>query len=135
MQYQQLTKQIIGSFYSTYNELGYGFREKVYENALSIELTTAGLRDTQQHPIKVYFRGQEIGEYYADLLVEEQVLVEIKANKILVADNEAQLLNYLKATHIEVGLLFNFGAKPEFKRKYFSNARKGHLKWTSPNAQ
>lgn len=129
---QDKTKKIIQSFYGVYNGLGYGFREKVYENALAIELRANGFQVCQQHEIIVYYYGQEVGEYYADLLIDNLIIIEIKASRHLVEDNEAQLLNYRKATTFEAGLLFNFGIKPEFTRKVFTNDRKGHLDWTRP---
>lgn len=132
MLYKDKTEKIIKLFYKVYNVLGYGFRERVYENALAIELETAGFETSQQHEIKVYYNGQVVGEYYADLLVDNLIICEIKATRHLIAENEAQLLNYLKATTFEVGLLFNFGIKPEFKRKFYTNDRKGHLTWTKP---
>jgi len=125
-----VTEQIIKAFYTVYNTLGYGFLEKVYENALAIELRRMGLTVVQQASIQVYYADQVVGEYFADLLVEDKVIVEIKAIRILVEENEAQLLNYLKATPYEVGLLLNFGPKPEVKRKIYDNERKGTLDWT-----
>ena len=133
MFYEEKTGKIIQTFFDVYNDLGYGFREKVYENALAIALQDVGFEVNQQHQIMAYFHGREIGEYFADLLVDNLIIVEIKASRHLIEENEAQLLNYLKATFYEVGLLFNFGIKPEFKRKFFSNERKGHLKWTTPH--
>ena len=122
--YKELTEEIIRIFYRVYNKLGYGFLEKVYENAMMIELKKAGFPAVSQYAIKVLYEGEVIGEYYADILVENKVIVEIKAARSLVKENEAQLLNYLKATDIEVGLLVNFGTKPEVKRKAFDNSRK-----------
>ncbi|HXG66251.1 MAG TPA: GxxExxY protein [Blastocatellia bacterium] len=119
-----LTDQIIKAFYRVYNTLGYGFLEKVYENALAIELESVGLRVRRQQPIKVYYHGQLAGEYFADLLVNEAVIIELKAADGICEPHEAQLLNYLKATEIEVGLLLNFGPKAEFKRKLFTNDKK-----------
>jgi GxxExxY protein len=104
--------------------LGYGFLEKVYENALMIEFKKEGIPAVSQSAIKVLYEGEIIGEYYADILVANKVIVEIKATKRLIGEHEAQLLNYLKATNIEIGLLLNFGTKPEFKRKAFDNSRK-----------
>jgi GxxExxY protein len=125
-----LTKTIIGGFYHVYNELGYGFLEKVYENSLAITLKKSGLSVAQQLPIDVYFEGDVVGQYEADLVVNNLVILELKAARVLNPDHEAQLLNYLKATRYEVGLLLNFGAtKAEMKRKAFSNARKGSLSW------
>jgi GxxExxY protein len=123
-----LTERIIAAFYTVYNSLGYGFLEKVYENALAIEMRKAGHEVEQQYPIKVYYDGRVVGEYYADLVVDDAVIVEIKAVRQLPKEHEAQLLNYLKATPYEVGLLLNFGPKPEIKRKAYSNERKPNLK-------
>lgn len=100
--------------------------EKFYENALSYELTKRGVAVLRQHPINVYYDGAVIGEYYADLVVENAIIVELKAAKCLLVEHEAQILNYLKATQIEVGLLLNFGPKPEFRRKAFDNYRKNY---------
>jgi GxxExxY protein len=119
--YRELTERIINVFYKVYNKLGYGFLEKVYENAMMVEFKKEGVTVVSQSPIRVLYEGETIGEYYADILVENKVIVEIKASRRLVEENEAQLLNYLKATVIEVGLLLNFGAKPEVKRKVFDN--------------
>jgi len=122
-----VTDTILGAFFKVYNTLGYGFTEKVYENALAIELRKAGLNVEQQKGIIVYFEGQVVGEYAADVIVGETVLLELKAARNLVEEHEAQLLNYLKATTFEVGLLLNFGPKPEHRRKVFDNERKGSL--------
>jgi GxxExxY protein len=127
--HSDLTKEIIGAFFKVYNQLGYGFSEKVYENALTIELRKLGLKSIQQDPITVYYDGSIIGEYTADILVNEVVLLELKAVRQLCNEHEAQLLNYLKATSIEVGLLLNFGPKPQYMRKVFDNERKGTLSW------
>ena len=101
--------------------MGYGFLEKVYENALFLELKKLGLRVEKQFPIKVFYGGEQVGVYYADLLVEQCIILELKAAESIVQENEYQLINYLKATEIEVGLLLNFGKKPQFKRKIFTN--------------
>jgi len=122
--HKELTEKIINIFYRVYNKLGYGFLEKVYENAMMIEFKREGILAISQSPIKVFYEGDVIGEYYADILVDNKVIIEIKAAKRLVEENEAQLLNYLKATDIEVGLLLNFGTEPEVKRKAFDNTRK-----------
>jgi GxxExxY protein len=124
LKHGDITERIVQAFYHVYNVLGYGFLEKVYENALAIELRKRGLGVRQQAPIRVYYEGQQVGEYFADLLVEECVIVELKAAEALADEHHAQLLNYLKATDIEVGLLINFGPKPEVKRKIFETARK-----------
>ncbi len=122
--HKNLADKIIEIFYKVYNELGYGFLEKVYENAMMIEFSKAGINANTQIPVKVEYKTQIVGEYFADILVDNSVIVEIKAAKILLKEHEAQLLNYLKATDIEVGLLLNFGSKPEIKRKAFDNLRK-----------
>ncbi|MBM3149344.1 MAG: GxxExxY protein [Chloroflexi bacterium] len=127
--HKDITELIIQAFYTVYNTLGYGFLEKVYQNALVIELRRLGLEVIPEAPIKVYYNGQVVGEYFADLLVAGVVLVEIKAVRTLAPEHEAQLLNYLKATPYEVGLLLNFGPKPEFKRKVYDNELKGGLSW------
>jgi GxxExxY protein len=123
------TELIIQAFYAVYNALGYGFLEKLYQNALAIELRKLGLDVIQEARIAVYYDGEVIGEYFADLLVAGTVIVELKAVKRLTEEHKAQLLNYLKATPYEVGLLLNFGPKPEIKRKAFDNSRKGSMRW------
>jgi GxxExxY protein len=125
-----ITELIIKAFYNVYNVLGYGFLEKVYENAMVLELRKLGLDVVPQAAIRVYYDGQRVGEYNADLLVAELVVVELKATRALTQVHEAQLLNYLKATSYEVGLLLNFGPKPQVKRKIYDNERKGNLLWT-----
>ena len=122
--HNELTDKIIRAFFQVYNTLGYGFLEKVYENALLIELKKLGLAAIAQHPIRVMYDNAIVGEYFADLLVENAVIVEIKAAKAISVEHEAQLLNYLKATQLEVGLVLNFGPKAEFKRMAFDNSRK-----------
>ena len=122
--HKELTEKIIRIFYRVYNTLGYGFLEKIYENAMIIEFRREGIPAVSQDPIKVLYEDEIIGEYFADILVDRKVIVEIKATKNLIIDHEAQLLNYLKATDIEVGLLLNFGPKPEIGRKVFDNYRK-----------
>jgi len=122
--HNDITDKIIKAYYKVYNSLGYGFLEKVYHNALLIELRRMGLDCKSQYPIKVYYEDFQVGEYYADIIVENLVIIENKASEILVEEHEYQLINYLKATELEVGLLLNFGKKPEFKRKIFTNNRK-----------
>ena len=122
--HSEITEKIIKAFYKVYNTLGYGFLEKVYENALFNELVAVGRFVEKQKQIKVYYERKEVGEYYADLIVEKCVIVELKAAESLCEEHEFQLINYLKATEIEVGLLLNFGREPEFKRKVFSNQNK-----------
>jgi GxxExxY protein len=120
-----ITKRIIKSFYSVYNKLGFGFLEKVYENAMMIQLMKDGLYCEKQKPIKVYYNEQIIGDYYVDILVENKVIIELKAAEGIVIEHELQLINYLKATNLEIGLLLNFGKQAQFKRKIFSNINKG----------
>jgi len=122
--YKELTDIILRGFYEVYNELGDGFLESVYENALYIVLTGYGLCVERQKDISVFFRGKVIGDFKVDLIVNEKVIVELKAVRTLDPAHEAQLINYLKATDIEVGLLLNFGRKPEFKRFVYDNERK-----------
>lgn len=124
LKHSDLTEKIIGTFYEVYNELGHGFIESVYENSLAIALRENGFEVLQQIAIPVWFRGNQVGDFDADLLVERSVLLELKAVRAIDPAHYAQLLNYLKATEIEVGLLLNFGPKPEFKRMAFSNERK-----------
>ena len=122
--YKEITNIILGSFYEVYNELGDGFLESVYENAFYIVLTGYGLCVEKQKDISVFFRGKVIGDFKADLIVNEKVILELKAVRTLNPAHEAQLIHYLKATNIEVGLLLNFGEKPEFKRFVYDNKRK-----------
>jgi len=122
--HSELTEQIIGVFYTVYSALGYGFLENIYVKALMIELNRRGIKVNDELPIQVYYLGQIIGEYYADIVVSDLIILEIKAVKTLAVEHEAQLLNYLKATPYEVGLLLNFGPKPETKRRAFDNSRK-----------
>jgi GxxExxY protein len=117
----EITDKVIKGFYKVYNTLGYGFLEKVYENALFIELKEMGLYVEKQKQIIVYYEEKEVGEYYANLIAEKNVIVELKAAESLCEEHEFQLINYLKATDIEVGLLLNFGKKPEIRRKVFTN--------------
>lgn len=121
--YTDVTQKIIKAFYQVYNTLGYGFLEKVYENEIIIELKSMGINVEKQKPIKVYYKEQQVGEYYADLIIEDVVIVELKAAESLCEEHEFQLINYLKATDIEVGLLLNFGKSPEIKRKVFSTKK------------
>ena len=121
MLHEQLTSKIIKAFFNVYNKLGYGFLEKVYENAMIIELNKFGLDVLNQKNIKVYYDNKIVGDYYADLIVNQKVIIELKAAESLCSNHEAQLINYLRATEIEIGLLMNFGKKAEFKRKIFTN--------------
>lgn len=122
--YKDITDKILKAFYNVYNELGYGFLEKVYENSLLIELSRMGLCCQKQKQIKVNYQGHQVGEYYADIIVNDSVIIELKASETLVNEHEYQLLNYLKATQIEVGLLLNFGKTPIFRRMLFTNDKK-----------
>lgn len=119
--HSDITERIIKAFFKVYNTLGYGFLEKVYENALMIELKKDGLEAENQRKIKVFYDGFQVGDYFADIIVNDLVIIELKAAESLCEEHELQLINYLKATEIEVGLLLNFGKKPEFRRKVFSN--------------
>lgn len=119
--YSDVTNKIIRAFYNVYNELGYGFLEKVYERAMMIELAKFGLKAENQKPIEVYYNKIRVGEYFADIVVENVVICELKAAESICPEHEAQLLNYLKDTNIEVGLLLNFGPEAKFKRKAYSN--------------
>lgn len=125
-QHSDITQLILKAFYKVYNTLGYGFLEKVYENAMLLELRKAGLNCIRQQPIDVYYDDQKVGLYYADLIVNNCVITELKAAEAIALEHEAQLTNYLKATEIEVGLLLNFGREPQQKRKVFTNNRKNH---------
>ena len=117
---RRLSDRVIGAFFDTYNELGHGFLESVYEAALAVRLRECGLQVEQQVPIDVRFHGHVVGQFRADMLVERQLLIEIKAATQIAPAHEAQLLNYLKATSVHLGLLFNFGPRPEFRRRVFS---------------
>ena len=124
LKHADLTEKIIGVFFDVYNELGHGFLETVYEKAMCVALDEAGVVVEQQVPISVWFRSVRIGDFRADLIAERKVLLELKAARNIDLAHEKQLLNYLRATDLEVGLLMNFGAKPEFRRLVFENARK-----------
>jgi GxxExxY protein len=124
LKHADVTEKIIGIFYDVYNELGYGFLECVYEESLVIALHEAGLRANRQIALPVWFRGHKVGEFRADLLVENCVLLELKSARSLDPAHEAQLLHYLKSTEVEIGMLLNFGARPQFRRLLFDNERK-----------
>lgn len=119
-----ITDQILRVFYEVYNELGFGFLESVYHRSLVLALKSVGLNVSSKVPIPVWFRGTRVGRFEADVLVENCVLLELKAARTLDSAHRAQLLNYLRATDIEVGLLLNFGEKPEFNRLIFDNLKK-----------
>lgn len=122
--HQDLTSLILKTFYEVYNELGFGFLEKVYQNALFIELRKNWLLAIPNKEIKVYYKGENVGDYYADIIVNDTIILELKAADYIVEEFENQLLNYLKGTDWEIGLLLNFGKKPEFRRKIYENKRK-----------
>lgn len=124
LKHGELTAQIIGVFYGVYNELGYGFLESVYRESMRVTLTEAALRVAVEVAIPVSFKGHLVGQFKADMLVENSVLMELKSARMLDRSHEAQLLHYLKATNIEVGLLLNFGIRPQFRRLLFDNERK-----------
>ena len=119
-----ITDKILAVFYEVYNELGYGFIESVYHRSLELALRSVGLNVCSKVAVPVWFRGTQVGRFEADILVENCVLLELKAARMLDSSHRAQLLNYLRATEIEVGLLLNFGEKPEFKRIIFDNVKK-----------
>ena len=130
LKHADVTDKILHAFFKkVYPKLGYGFLEKVYENAFAVELRRMGLKVKQQAAIDVYYEGVIIGEYSADLLVEDVVIVELKAIQRLTDADEAQLLNYLRATPYEVGLLLNFGPRPDFCRKAYDNVNKPSMTW------
>jgi len=126
--HKELTDRIIQAFYNVYNELGYGFLESVYQNALYFELKNLGLEVEAQKIIDVYYKTLLVGKYKVDLVVNDLIILELKAVDYLVQEHENQLINYLKATDKEVGLLLNFGTKPEISRKIFDNDRKQQFK-------
>ena len=121
---EALTETIIGVFCDVYTELGYGFLKAVYRKAMAFACFEKGLTVEQEAPVPVWFRGKNIGDYRADLLVDGCVLLELKSSRSLESSHEAQLLHYLRATEIEIGLLLNFGLKPQFRRLIFDNERK-----------
>jgi GxxExxY protein len=122
--HSSITQVILGAFYDTYNQLGPGFLESVYERALEIDLRQAGQTVERQRPVHVYFRSQIVGRFVADLIVNKTVIVELKCARTISRAHEAQVLNLLKATNLEIGLLLNFGTKPEFRRMVYSNELK-----------
>ena len=126
--HQSITNTILKVYYEVYNELGHGFLEKVYQNAMYFELKARGLKVESQKEIKVYFKQQLVGEYYSDLIVENKVIIELKATEVLMNAHVAQTINYLKATPIEIGILLNFGSEPEFKRLIYTNNKKSNVK-------
>ncbi len=126
--HSDITALTIRAFYNVYNNLGYGFLEKVYENAMMIELRKLGLECKKQVPLTVYYDDIKVGDYFADIIVEDKVIIELKAAEGIVPEHEAQLVNYLRATEVEVGLLLNFGKEPQHKRRVLTDEYKKHKK-------
>jgi GxxExxY protein len=124
LKHSELTAQIIRVFYDVYNELGHGFLESTYSGAMVVALEEAGLKASREFFVPVWFRGRRVGQYFADFVVDNTILLELKAARSLEPAHEAQLLHYLRATNIEVGLLLNFGLRPQFRRLLFDNERK-----------
>jgi GxxExxY protein len=124
LRHSEFTEKIIGVFYDVYNELGYGFLESTYAEAMAVALAQAGLTAEREVSVPVWFRGRKVGQYFADMVVESAVLLELKVARSLDSAHEAQLLHYLRATEIEFGLLLNFGLRPQFRRLLFDNDRK-----------
>lgn len=124
MLYKELTDEILHAFYLVHYKLGFGFLEKVYKNALYIELTTMGLKCETEKPINVFYNQKVVGVFYADIVVEGKVILELKAVESICKEHEYQLINYLKACDLEIGLLLNFGKKAELKRVIYTNDRK-----------
>lgn len=125
--YSEETGEVLNAFYDVYNELGYGFLEKVYRNALYVELVRRGFNCRKEYPIAVYYKGTSVGDYFADIVIDDHIILELKAVKTILPEHLAQLTNYLRATKAEVGLLLNFGPTPEKKRVVFTNDRKTSL--------
>jgi GxxExxY protein len=124
LKHGHITEAIIGAFYDVYNELGHGFLESVYRDALAVVLLSKGLSVEREKTVQVRFRGQTVGLFRTDLVVQQSVIVELKCARALDRVHEAQLLNYLKATEFEVGLLLNFGTRPQFRRMLLDNDQK-----------
>ncbi len=126
--HKEISSPVLKIFYEVYNQLGYGFLEKVYQNSMYLELKAQGFKVEAQKQIKVYYKNQVVGEYYADLIIEDKIIVELKACECLISSHITQLLNYLRCTNIEVGFVLNFGEDPEFKRIIYTNNRKTTIK-------
>jgi len=124
--HSEITGKVLKAFFNVYNTIGFGFAEKVYENALVIELKKSGLKCEKQVSINVYYENEIVGAYYADLIVEDVVILELKAVETIIDQHEVQLVNYLRATNKEVGMLLNFGTEPQYKRRVLSNEFKKH---------
>ena len=127
--HQELTKSIIGIYYNVYNELGYGFLEKVYHRAMIVELNKNGYEVEHEKKIEVFYKNEVVGTYSPDLIINKSVILELKCVEYLIEAHENQLINYLKATECEVGLVLNFGKDPQFKRKIFTNDLKKRSKY------
>jgi len=119
--HSEITEKVIQAYYKVYNSLGYGFLEKVYENAMAIELRKLKFNVKCQYPVSVFYESEMVGDYYADIIVNDEIIIELKASKTLMEEHECQLINYLRATDMELGLLMNFGKEPSYKRKVFLN--------------
>jgi GxxExxY protein len=132
MLHEELTGAIIGVFYHVHHELGFGFLESVYERSMIVGLRKLGLKVERQVRAPVYYEGEVVGDFSADLLVEDRVTVELKACRALDSSHEAQLINHLRATSIEVGLLLHFGPKPVFRRRILTNDRKPYFAVRGP---
>jgi GxxExxY protein len=128
MLYDELSEEIINLFFEVYNELGYGFLEKVYKNALYFEIKDAGHKCETEKAIEVFYKYRNVGQYYADIVVDDKIILELKVAESISQAHEYQLINYLRATRYEVGYVLNFGKKPEFKRILLTNDRKLKLK-------
>lgn len=122
--HSEITAEILNAFYDVYNELGYGFLERVYKNAMYKELRQRGFDCSTERSIPVYYKGELVGDYFADLIIENKIIIELKAVKHILPEHEAQLTNYLRATDAEVGLLLNFGPTTQKRRIVFTNDRK-----------
>lgn len=125
--HSDITGEILNVFYDVYNELGYGFLERIYKNALYMELKNRGFNCSTERSIPVYYHGKLVGDYFADIIVDDTIILELKAVKTILPEHEAQLMNYLRATDAEVGLLLNFGPEPQKRRIIFTNDKKKHL--------
>jgi GxxExxY protein len=134
--YEELSAKVLGACFEVMNELGAGFLEGVYQKALLIALQQKGIKAIPQFPLEVSFRGQVIGNYFADILVEDKIIIELKTVSVLIPEHQAQVINYLKATGIEVGLLVNFARpKLEYKRVSFEKTLKSQTNFTSPKLE
>lgn len=132
IQYIELTDKIVKAFYKVYEEMGFGFQEKVYENALFLELRSLGIFCIKQKPIQVYYNSQIVGEYIANIMVNDSIIINLRTAENLDIEDELTLINCLKATTNEVGLLLNFGKSPQFKRKVLTNDKKSSYSYVSP---